>query len=160
MLTYLLDPQICECVCGLFCLVLMSFPEFYTQLALQQIKLLLPESARVQECVLICGWPNFLDLIKPAFLKTGEHTCRPYRLPHPCNVDLEPHFHYRHMAHCLCNPPFTTPHLVSIPLLCRCAGVEECCYLLGRHVAFAVTMCKFERAPSNAPTEQAWLLAK
>jgi len=36
------------CVYGLFLLVLMSFPEFYTQLAPQEIKPPLPESAEIQ----------------------------------------------------------------------------------------------------------------
>jgi len=54
------------CVSAVFRLVLMPFWEFSTQLAPQQIKPPLPESAEIQECVCVCGSFRLLFPIKSA----------------------------------------------------------------------------------------------
>jgi hypothetical protein len=85
-------------VCSLFCLVLMSFPEFYTQLAPWQIKPPSPCSTQIQEsdCVL-CLYHKSLYCAHCRTEREGT-----LALAYP-RAHVEHHFFNRHMGQCRSN---------------------------------------------------------
>jgi len=92
-------PGMCVCVCALFWLVMMSFWEFCTQLAPQQISSFLGVSAQIQECV--CS----IQFLKPCIVRNvKQNMSRAMGPRHGCGrTHVKPRFFNRHMAHA-CHP--------------------------------------------------------